>query len=112
MPLTLAKIFSRELVKDFFALFFRMSSLNLPMLADCSGITLFGKGFGEKTEVYTFASPTSNSTVACNQINLKSDAHKCGCNCRKLPLPPNAWQARRKGQPPLIICSLVVFLTI
>lgn len=38
--LTLEKIFSRELVKDFLALFFRMSSLNLPPLVVLSGIVL------------------------------------------------------------------------
>lgn len=37
---TLEKIFSRELVKDFFALFFRMSSLNRPPLVVFSGIAL------------------------------------------------------------------------
>lgn len=37
----LEKIFSKELVKDRFALFFRMSSLNLPPLVEFSGIVLF-----------------------------------------------------------------------
>ena len=38
--LTLEKIFSSELVKDLLALFFRMSSLNLPLLVAFSGIVL------------------------------------------------------------------------
>lgn len=40
--LTLEKIFSKEEVKDLFALFFRMSSLNLPPLVEFSGMVLFG----------------------------------------------------------------------
>lgn len=39
--LTLEKIFSKEEVKDLFALFFRTSSLNLPPLVEFSGIVLF-----------------------------------------------------------------------
>lgn len=38
--LTLEKMFSRELVNDFLALFFRMSSLNLPPLDAFSRIVL------------------------------------------------------------------------
>lgn len=37
----LEKIFSKEEVKDLFALFFRTSSLNLPLLVEFSGIILF-----------------------------------------------------------------------
>lgn len=41
--LTLEKIFSRELVRDLLALFFKMSSLNLPLLVAFSGTVLFEK---------------------------------------------------------------------
>lgn len=46
--LTLEKIFSRELVKDLLALFFRTSSLNLPLLVAFSGIVLFEKVYRKK----------------------------------------------------------------
>ena len=52
--LTLEKIFSSELVKDLLALFFRMSSLNLPLLVAFSGIVLLEIVYRKKKKQINF----------------------------------------------------------
>lgn len=74
--LTLEKIFSRELVKDLLALFFRMSSLNLPLLVAFSGIVLFETVYRKIKETNFSEDDSSVCVRPGSAYNMFSPGHE------------------------------------